>query len=207
MFYKKYPLLIFLIIQILGWILFAIHKVQNILPTGNNDFLDYIYAHRGIIEGLSLTISFFLILSLVFRNKHKRLLTIICFSLGVFVWLRQEWCLVFFYPILLWLQKKAANSNGSDRTSVVRISVLEFYPLSSLAIAVFFSGFLLMTIQIPFPHHVSVLDVLYIQSQSSILIITGGLIFGLIFWSIHFLLEKTIKNGEIYESLFLFYCC
>ena len=74
--YKKYPLLIFLIIQILGCCLFAIHKVQHILPTGNNDFLDYIYTYSGIIEGLSLTISFFLILSLVFRNKQKRLLTI-----------------------------------------------------------------------------------------------------------------------------------
>jgi len=124
--------------------------------------------------------------------------------MGVFVWMRQEWCLVFFYPILLWLQNKTDNSNGNDRSSVARVSVLELYPLSSLAIAVFFSGFLLMTIQIPFPHHVSVLEVLYIQIQSSILIITGGLIFGLIFWSIHFLLEKTIKNSEIYEGLFLF---
>jgi hypothetical protein len=124
--------------------------------------------------------------------------------MGVFVWMRQEWCLVFFYPILVWLQNKTVNSNGSDRTSVASVSVLQLYPLSSLAIAVFFSGFLLMTVQIPFPHHVSVLDVLYIQSQSSILIITGVLIFGVIFWSIHFLLEKTIKNGVIYEGLFLF---
>ena len=139
--YKKYPLLIFLIIQILGCCLFAIRKVQHILPTGNNDFLDYIYTYSGIIEGLSLTISFFLILSLVFRNKHKRLLTIICFSMGVFVWIRQEWCLVFFYPILLWLQNKTDNSNGNDRSSVARVSVLELYPLSSLAIAVFFLGF------------------------------------------------------------------
>ena len=202
--YKKYPLLISLTIQILGLILFAIHKVQNILPTGNNDFLDSIYAYGGIIEGFSLTVSYFLILSLIFRKKHKRLLAVICFSMGVFVWMRQEWCLVFFYPILVWLQNKTENSDGSDRTSVTGVSVLELYPLSSLAIAVFFSGFLLMTVQIPFPHHVSVLDVLYIQSQSSILIITGVLIFGLIFWSIHFLLEKTIKNGVIYEGLFLF---
>ena len=202
--YKKYPLLVSFTIQILGLILFAIHKVQNILPTGNNDFLDSIYAYRGIIEGCSLTVSYLLILSLLFRKKHKGLLAVICVSMGVFVWMKQEWCLVFFYPILVWLQNKTENSDGSDRTSVTRVSVLELYPLSSLAIAVFFSGFLLMTIQIPFPHHVSVLDVLYIQSQSSILIITGVLIFGLIFWSIHFLLEKTIKNGVIYEGLFLF---
>ena len=202
--YKKYPLLVSFTIQILGLILFAIHKVQNILPTGNNDFLDSIYAYRGIIERCSLTVFYFLILSLLFRKKHKGLLAVICVSMGVFVWMKQEWCLVFFYPILVWLQNKTENSDGSDRTSVTRVSVLELYPLSSLAIAVFFSGFLLMTIQIPFPHHVSVLDVLYIQSQSSILIITGVLIFGLIFWSIHFLLEKTIKNGVIYEGLFLF---
>jgi len=82
--YKKYPLLIFLIIQILGWILFAIHKVQNILPTGNNDFLDYIYAYRGIIEGLSLTISFFLILSLVFRNKLQKTINYHLFFHGSF---------------------------------------------------------------------------------------------------------------------------
>ena len=124
--------------------------------------------------------------------------------MGVFVWMRQEWCLIFFYPILVGLQNKTVNSNGSDRTSVASVSVLALYPLSSLAIAVFFSGFLLMTVQIPFPHHVRILDVLYIQSQSSILIITGVLIFGLIFLSIHFLLEKTIKNGGIYEGLFLF---
>jgi len=202
--YKKYPLLVSFTIQMLGLIIFAIHKVQNILPTGNYDFLDFIYEYSGIIEGCSLTISYFLILSLVFRKKHKRLLAVICFSMGVFVWMRQEWCLVFFYPILVWLQNKTVKSNGSDRTSVARVSVLELYPLSSLAIAVFFSGFLLMTVQIPFPHHVSILDVLYIQSQSSILIITGVLIFGLIFLSIHFLLEKTIKNGGIYEGLFLF---
>ena len=187
--YKKYPLLVSFTIQILGLILFAIHKVQNILPTGNNDFLDSIYAYRGIIEGCSLTVSYLLILSLLFRKKHKGLLAVICVSMGVFVWMKQEWCLVFFYPILVWLQNKTENSDGSDRTSVTRVSVLELYPLSSLAIAVFFSGFLLMTIQIPFPHHVSVLDVLYIQSQSSILIITGALIFGLIFWVIHLLLE------------------
>ena len=118
--YKKYPLLISLTIQILGLILFAIHKVQNILPTGNNDFLDSIYAYGGIIEGFSLTISYFLILSLIFRKKHKRLLTVICFSMGVFVWMRQEWCLVFFYPILVWLQNKTVNSNGSDRTVLVQ---------------------------------------------------------------------------------------
>ena len=202
--YKKYPLLIFLTIQILGFILFAIHKVQDILPTGNNDFLDTIYAYRVIIEGCSLTVSYFLILSLVFRKKNKALLSVICLFMGVFVWIRQEWCLMFFYPILVWLQNNTENSAGRDRTSVARVSILELYPFSSLAIAVFFSGFLLMTVQIPFPHHVGVRDVLYIQSLSSILIITGLLIFGLIFWAIHLLLEKMVKNCEIYEGLFLF---
>ena len=52
----KYPLLIILTIQVLGFIHFTIDKVQNFLPAGNNEYLDVIYHNRNSIEIFSITI-------------------------------------------------------------------------------------------------------------------------------------------------------
>ena len=186
----KYPLLITLTIQIFGLIHFTIDKVQNFLPAGNNEYLDVIYHNRNSIEILSITISSIMILSIFFRKENKYLLAFICIVMGIFVWVGQEWWLVLLYPLLLCLKSESDKSYGIEKNMIPKVTVLELYPLSTLAIVVFFSSFFLMTIQIPFPHHVSFRDVLYIQSQSSILILTGLLIFGLIFWAIHLLLEK-----------------
>jgi len=199
----KYLLLITLTIQIFGLIHFAINKVQIFLPIGNNKYLDAIYHNRFSIEILSITISSILILSILFRKEHKYFLTIICFFMGIFVWIGQEWWLVFLYPLLICSKRESYKSYGIEKNIITKVTVLELYPLSTLAIVVFFSGFFLMTIQIPFPH-VSFKHFVYIQSLSSILILTGLLFFCLFFCGIHFLLKKFVKNRNIFEGLFLF---
>ena len=199
----KYPLLITLTIQILGLIHFAINKVQNILPEGNNEYLDTIYHNRTSIEILSITISSIMILSIFFRKENKYLLTFICVVMGIFVWAGQVWWLVFLYPLLVCLKSESERNYGIEKNIITKISVLELYPLSTLAIAVFFSGFFLMTIQIPFPH-VSLKHYFYIQSLSSVLIMTGLLFLFPFFCGFHFLLNKIVKNRNIFEGLFLF---
>ena len=199
----KYPLLITLTIQILGLIHFAINKVQNILPEGNNEYLDTIYHNRTSIEILSITISSIMILSIFFRTENKYLLTFICVVMGIFVCAGQVWWLVFLYPILVCLKSESERNYGIEKNIITKITVLELYPLSTLAIAVFFSGFFLMTIQIPFPH-VSLKHYFYIQSLSSVLIMTGLLFLFPFFCGFHFLLNKIVKNRNIFEGLFLF---
>ena len=199
----KYPLLITLTIQILGLIHFTIDKVQNFLPAGNNEYLDAIYHNRNSIEILSITISSIMILSIFFRKENKYLLTFICIVMGIFVWVGQEWWLVFLYPLLLCLKSESDKSYGIEKNMIPKVTVLELYPLSTLAIVVFFSSFFLMTIQIPFPH-VSVKHYFYIQSLSSVLIMTGILFFFLFFCGFHFLLKKIVKNRNLFEGLFLF---
>ena len=199
----KYPLLITLTIQILGLIHFAINKVQNILPEGNNEYLDTIYHNRTSIEILSITISSIMILSIFFRKENKYLLTFICVVIGIFVWAGQVWWLVFLYPLLVCLKSESERNYGIEKNITTKITVLELYPLSTLAIAVFFSGFFLMTIQIPFPH-VSLKHYFYIQSLSSVLIMTGLLFLLPFFCGFHFLLNKIVKNRNIFEGLFLF---
>ena len=199
----KYPLLITLTIQIFGLIHFTIDKVQNILPEGNNEYLDAIYHNRNSIEILSITISSIMILSIFFRKENKYLLTFICIVMGIFVWVGQEWWLVLLYPLLLCLKSESDKSYGIEKNMIPKVTVLELYPLSTLAIVVFFSSFFLMTIQIPFPH-VSVKHYFYIQSLSSVLIMTGILFFFLFFCGFHFLLKKIVKNRNLFEGLFLF---
>lgn len=199
----KYPLLITLTIQILGLIHFTIDKVQNFLPAGNNEYLDVIYHNRNSIEILSITISSIMILSIFFRKENKYLLTFICIVMGIFVWVGQEWWLVLLYPLLLCLKSESDKSYGIEKNMIPKVTVLELYPLSTLAIVVFFSSFFLMTIQIPFPH-VSVKHYFYIQSLSSVLIMTGILFFFLFFCGFHFLLKKIVKNRNLFEGLFLF---
>ena len=199
----KYPLLITLTIQILGLIHFTIDKVQNFLPAGNNEYLDVIYHNRNSIEILSITISSIMILSIFFRKENKYLLTFICVVMGIFVWVGQVWWLVFLYPLLLCLLGESNKSCGIEKNMYHKVTVLELYPLSTIAIVVFFSGFFLMTIQIPFPH-VSVKHYFYIQSLSSVLIMTGLLFFFPFFCGFHFLLNKIVKNRNIFEGLFLF---
>ena len=199
----KYPLLIILTIQVLGLIHFTIDKVQNFLPAGNNEYLDAIYHNRNSIEILSITISSIMILSIFFRKENKYLLTFICIVMGIFVWVGQEWWLVFLYPLLLCLKSESDKSYGIEKNMIPKVTVLELYPLSTLAIVVFFSSFFLMTIQIPFPH-VSVKHYFYIQSLSSVLIMTGILFFFLFFCGFHFLLKKIVKNRNLFEGLFLF---
>ena len=199
----KYPLLITLTIQILGLIHFTIDKVQNFLPAGNNEYLDVIYHNRNSIEILSITISSIMILSIFFRKENKYLLTFICVVMGIFVWAGQVWWLVFLYPLLLCLKSESDKSYGIEKNMIPKVTVLELYPLSTLAIVVFFSSFFLMTIQIPFPH-VSVKHYFYIQSLSSVLIMTGILFFFLFFCGFHFLLKKIVKNRNLFEGLFLF---
>ena len=199
----KYPLLIILTIQILGLIHFTIDKVQNFLPAGNNEYLDVIYHNRNSIEILSITISSIMILSIFFRKENKYLLTFICIVMGIFVWVGQEWWLVLLYPLLLCLKSESDKSYGIEKNMIPKVTVLELYPLSTLAIVVFFSSFFLMTIQIPFPH-VSVKHYFYIQSLSSVLIMTGILFFFLFFCGFHFLLKKIVKNRNLFEGLFLF---
>ena len=199
----KYPLLITLTIQILGLIHFTIDKVQNFLPAGNNEYLDVIYHNRNSIEILSITISSIMILSIFFRKENKYLLTFICIVMGIFVWVGQEWWLVLLYPLLLCLKSESDRSYGIEKNMIPKVTVLELYPLSTLAIVVFFSSFFLMTIQIPFPH-VSVKHYFYIQSLSSVLIMTGILFFFLFFCGFHFLLKKIVKNRNLFEGLFLF---
>ena len=199
----KYPLLITLTIQIIGLIHFAINKVQNILPEGNNEYLDMIYHHRTSIEILSITISSIMILSIFFRKENKYLLTFICVVMGIFTWAGQVWWLVFLYPLLVCLKSESERNYGIEKNITTKITVLELYPLSTLAIAVFFSGFFLMTIQIPFPH-VSLKHYFYIQSLSSVLIMTGLLFLLPFFCGFHFLLNKIVKNRNIFEGLFLF---
>ena len=182
----KYPLLIILTIQVLGFIHFTIDKVQNFLPAGNNEYLDVIYHNRNSIEILSITISSIMILSIFFRKENKYLLTFICIVMGIFVWVGQEWWLVLLYPLLLCLKSESDKSYGIEKNMIPKVTVLELYPLSTLAIVVFFSSFFLMTIQIPFPH-VSVKHYFYIQSLSSVLIMTGILFF-FTFFSFCFLL-------------------
>ena len=199
----KYPLLITLTIQILGLIHFTIDKVHNFLPEGNNEYLDAIYHNRTSIEILSITISSVMILSILFRKENKYLLTFICIVMGIFVWVGQEWWLVLLYPLLLCLKSESDKSYGIEKNMIPKVTVLELYPLSTLAIVVFFSSFFLMTIQIPFPH-VSVKHYFYIQSLSSVLIMTGILFFFLFFCGFHFLLKKIVKNRNLFEGLFLF---
>ena len=199
----KYPLLITLTIQIFGLIHFTIDKVQNFLPAGNNEYLDVIYHNRNSIEILSITISSIMILSIFFRKENKYLLTFICIVMGIFVWVGQEWWLVLLYPLLLCLKSESDKSYGIEKNMIPKVTVLELYPLSTLAIVVFFSSFFLMTIQIPFPH-VSVKHYFYIQSLSSVLIMTGILFFFLFFCGFHFLLKKIVKNRNLFEGLFLF---
>ena len=199
----KYPLLITLTIQILGLIHFTIDKVHNFLPEGNNEYLDAIYHNRTSIEILSITISSIMILSIFFRKENKYLLTFICIVMGIFVWVGQEWWLVLLYPLLLCLKSESDKSYGIEKNMIPKVTVLELYPLSTLAIVVFFSSFFLMTIQIPFPH-VSVKHYFYIQSLSSVLIMTGILFFFPFFCGFHFLLKKIVKNRNLFEGLFLF---
>ena len=199
----KYPLLIALIIQIFGLIHFTINKVQNFLPEGNNEYLDAIYQHRASIEMLSITISSVLILSIFFRKENKYFLTFICVLMGIIVWLGQEWWLVFLYPLFLCFNSESYRSYEIKKYMIAKATVLELYPLSTLAIVVYISGFFLMTIQIPFPH-VSAKHYLYIQSLSSVLIMTGLLIFLPLFCSSHFLIKNFVKNRNRYEGLFLF---
>ena len=199
----KYPLLITLTIQILGLIHFTIDKVHNFLPEGNNEYLDAIYHNRTSIEILSITISSVMILSILFRKENKYLLTFICVVMGIFVWVGQVWWLVFLYPLLLCLLGESNKSCGIEKNMYHKVTVLELYPLSTLAIVVFFSGFFLMTVQIPFPH-VSIEHYFYIQSLSSVLIMTGLLFFFPFFCGFHFLLNKIVKNRNIFEGLFLF---
>ena len=199
----KYPLLITLTIQILGLIHFTIDKVQNYLPAGNNEYLDAIYHNRTSIEIFSITISSIMILSIFFRKENKYLLTFICIVMGIFVWVGQEWWLVFLYPLLLCLKSESERSYVIENNMIPKASVLELYPLSTLAIVVFFSSFFLMTIQIPFPH-VSIKHFFYIQSLSSVLIMTGIFFFFTFFCGFHFLLKKIVKNRNLFEGLFLF---
>ena len=200
---KKYPLLITLTIQILGLIHFTIDKVHNFLPEGNNEYLDAIYHNRTSIEILSITISSVMILSILFRKENKYILTFICVVMGIFIWVGQVWWLVFLYPLLLCLLGESNKSCAIEKNMYHKVTVLELYPLSTLAIVVFFSGFFLMTIQIPFPH-VSIKHYFYIQSLSSVLIMTGLLFFFPFFCGFHFLLNKIVKNRNIFEGLFLF---
>ena len=199
----KFALLILLIIQIFGLIHFTINKVQNFLPEGNNEYLDAIYQNQASIEILSITISSIMILSIFFRKENKYFLTSICVVMGIFVWLDQEWWLVFLYPLLLCFRSESDRRYGIEKNMITKVTVLELYPLSTLAIVVFISGFFLMTIQIPFPH-VSVKHFFYIQSMSTILIMTGLLFFFLFFCVFHFLLKEIVQNRNIFEGLFIF---
>ena len=46
---------------------------------------------------------------------------------------------------------------------------------SYIGVAVFLAGFALMTLQIPFPHHVNFIDVIYMHSLSMVLILFGSI--------------------------------
>ena len=43
--HNKYPLLIIFIIQFISLMVFAVDKVQEILPAGNNSILDTLYSN------------------------------------------------------------------------------------------------------------------------------------------------------------------
>ena len=47
--HNKYPLLIIFIIQLIGLMVFAIDKIQEILPAGNNNILDALYSNQNIV--------------------------------------------------------------------------------------------------------------------------------------------------------------
>ena len=137
----KYPLLIALIIQIFGLIHFTINKVQNFLPEGNNEYLDSIYQNRASIEMLSMTISTVMILSIFFRKENKYFLTFICVAMGIIVWIDHVWWLVFLYPLLICFNSESHRRHEIKKYMITKATVLERYPLSTLPIVVFITGF------------------------------------------------------------------
>ena len=70
--YNKYPLLIIFIIQFIGLMVFAVDKVQEILPAGNNNILDTLYSNPNIVYFVYYFISIIGILSLLFRNDNRK---------------------------------------------------------------------------------------------------------------------------------------
>ena len=169
--HNKYPLLIIFIIQLIGLMVFAVDKVQEILPAGNNNILDTLYSNPNIVYFVYYFISIIGILSLLFRNDNRRKLILICISIIILAWLQQMWFTLLIYPMLI--------KNASTDFDIINndpYSEFKKYPLSYIGVAVFLAGFALMTLQIPFPHHVNFIDVIYMHSLSMVLIL-----FGLIF--------------------------
>ena len=98
---NKYPLLIIFIIQLIGLMVFAVDKVQEILPAGNNNILDILYSNPNIVYFVYYIISIIGILSLLFRNDNRRKLIFICISIIILAWLQQMWFALLIYPMLI----------------------------------------------------------------------------------------------------------
>ncbi|GIS85243.1 MAG: hypothetical protein CM1200mP16_15430 [Nitrospina sp.] len=69
----------------------------------------------------------------------------------IFFWAGQVWWLVFLYPLLVCLKSESERNYGIEKNITTKITVLELYPLSTLAIAVFFFRFLLNDDTNPIP--------------------------------------------------------
>ena len=200
--HHKYPLLALLVIQVFRLILFAIEKVQCILPTGNNDILDWIYAHTSQIESSYFIVSFLLIFSLIFRDHRKTHLIPLCLGMLLLVWTKQTWWLLAFYPILNALPSNRIEFETFSEESLSRRDIVTRFPLSSFAAAAFLTAFALMSIQIPFPHHVRVADVLYMTGVSAIFLAPGLISMVLLFWLTHQLCKRITTNEKGYEAGF-----
>ena len=99
--HNKYPLLIIFIIQFIGLMVFAVDKVQEILPAGNNNILDTLYSNPNIVYFVYYFISIIGILSLLFRKDNRKKLILICISIIILAWLQQMWFALLIYPMLI----------------------------------------------------------------------------------------------------------
>ena len=197
--HNKYPLLIIFIIQFIGLMVFAVDKVQEILPAGNNNILDTLYSNPNIVYFVYYFISIIGILSLLFRNDNRIKLILICISIIILAWLQQMWFALLIYPMLI--------KNASTDFDIINndpYSEFKKYPFSYIGVAVFLAGFALMTLQIPFPHHVNFIDVIYMHSLSMVLILFGSIFLFIIILIFYQILKKFVNIKLINTSTFFY---
>jgi len=196
---NKYPLFLIFTIQLIGLIVFAVDKVQEILPTGNNNILDTLYSNPNTVHTTYYLIAIIGASSLLFRDDKRIKLILVSISVLILTWLQQMWLSLLLYPLLI---KK--DSAVLDTIPIDPYSEFRKYPFSYIGIAIFLAGLALMTIQIPFPHHVSFIDVIYMHSLSMVLILFGSLLFFVVILIYYQFLKNAVNSKLINTSSFYY---
>lgn len=158
--------------QIVGLILFASYQVKVILPEGNNEVLDWIYANQLILEILKYLSGLLFASGILFSKRSGAIRAISFFAILILIHFNQPWFILLLYPLFLNLDGSADDSADSDSPGDIQPADVPFLAILSVILG----GFILMTVQLPFPHRISAIQTYCIHSLSTVFLGTGTLI-------------------------------